>query len=125
MPAPTVPVLSFITGPVSSPGAMTQFNNFFAELVLDNITACAGGAQVGATQIAGQTARVTTVVTAGDSVMLPQALPGMDLMIINDAANTMTVWPFGTDTIDKLAANTSILHMGQSVVIYVCMSAGN
>lgn len=125
MPAPTVPVLSFITGPVSSPGAMTQFNNFFAELVHDNITALAGGAQVGATQIAGQTARVTTVVTAGDSVMLPQALPGMDLMIINDAANTMTVWPFGTDTIDKLAVNTAILQMGQSVVIYVCMSAGN
>lgn len=125
MPGPTTPVMSLITGPASSPGAITQFNNFFAELVHDNITAFAGGAQVGATQIQGQTARVTTVVTAGDSVMLPQALPGMDLMVINDAANTMTVWPFATDTIDKLAVNTGILHMGQSVVIYVCITQGN
>jgi hypothetical protein len=124
MPNPTTPVMSFLTGPQNVPGAITQFNNFFAELYQDGLTAFAGGGQTNATQIAGQTARVTTVATVGDSVMLPQALPGLELMVINDTANAMNVFGFGSDTIDKLAAATAVSQMGQSLVIYTCTVAG-
>lgn len=124
MPNPTTPVLSFLTGPQNVPGAITQFNNFFTELYQDGLIAFPGGGQANAVQIAGQTARITTVATTGDSVLLPQALPGLELMIINDATNAMNVFPFGSDSIDKLAASTSVSQMGQSLVIYTCTAAG-
>lgn len=119
------PVNSLIQGPVNVPGAMQQFNGFFAELYQDSIIAFAGGGQTSATQLTGQTNRVATVATAADSVMLPQALPGLELMVINDAANAMQVFGYGTDVIDAATATVGVSQMGKSMVIYTCVTAGN
>ena len=94
------------------------------ESFTDNITAFAGGGQAGATAIASEIARVTTVATAGDSVKLPAAAPGLTIMVIHHGAKPMQVCGAGTDQIDDQAAATGVSQMVNSVCIYVCTTTG-
>jgi hypothetical protein len=58
-----------------------------------NMTALAGGSQTGATPISRTFSRFVTVVTAGDSCVLPNAAPGLQYTIKNAAAsNSMNVF---------------------------------
>jgi hypothetical protein len=97
----------------------------FTELAQDSITAHAGGGQGSATQLTAQTSRITTVATAGDSVVLPASAPGLELMVINHGANPMQVFGLGSDKIDDVAAGTGVSQMANSLVIYTCATAGN
>lgn len=103
--------------------AALQFQTILLEIVQDTITAFAGGGQTNAIQITGQTSRVSTVATAGDSVMLPEARPGAELIVINDGASPMQVYGNGTDTIDNQGATVGVSQMQNSVVIYACVQA--
>jgi len=87
----------------------------------DALTAFAGGGQASATPLLTQFSRVTTVATVGDSVKLPAAAVGLDLIVTNHGAASMTVWPSGADTIDDAG---SVDQMLGSVVLYVCFTAG-
>ena len=93
-------------------------------LAQDNITAHAGGGQSSATQLLAAINRVNTVATAGDSVMLPAAVPGLDCIIINHGANPMQVYGNGTDLIDDVATATGVSQMQNSQVLYTCASTG-
>jgi len=99
--------------------------SLFTESSSDTITAFAGGGQASATAIATQTARITTVATAGDSVKLPASAAGLELMLINHGANSMQVYGAGADKIDDIAAATGVPQMANSLVIYTCATAGN
>lgn len=71
------------------------------------ITARAGGGQANATQLGYGINVVTVVATATDSVKLPAAYPGALCFVRNaDAADSTTVFGFGTDTIDGIASAT-------------------
>jgi hypothetical protein len=110
-------------------GAIENLKNliltgFIFESFQDNITAFAGGGQAGATPITTEVARVTTVATAGDSVMLPPAVQGLALMVINHGTKAMQVFGTGTDTIDDQAAATGVAQMVNSVVIFLCVTNG-
>lgn len=71
------------------------------------LTALAGGAKAGATQLGYGINTVTVVATAADSVLLPYAFPGAMCFVKNaDAADSMTVFGKGTDTIDAVATAT-------------------
>ncbi len=94
------------------------------DLSCDNITAHAGGGQGSATPMPGIINRITTVATLGDSVSLPPAVPGLDLMVINHGANDAQIYGAGTDTIDDIATATGVSQMAGSVVIYSCTTAG-
>lgn len=100
--------------------------DFILESAQDNITANAGGGQAGAFQITTQTARITVVANPGDSVQLPPATPGLELLLINHGANAMQV--FGNailgDTIDDIATATGVSQMSNSLVIYTCPTQG-
>lgn len=102
-----------------------QSGDFFLEASQDNITAHAGGGQAAAFPITTQTARITTVATAGDSVALPPSTPGLEVLVINHGANAMQVYGLGTDQIDDQAAATGVSQMANSLVIYTCATAGN
>jgi hypothetical protein len=97
---------------------------FLNESFTDNITALAGGTKPG-TLITTQTSRITTAVSAGDSVSLPASAPGLELVVINHAANPVTVYGLGTDKIDDIATATGVSQMANSFVIYSCVTAGN
>ena len=106
-----------------------MLTGFIFESYADNITALAGGGQTGATPIAAEVARVTTVATAGDSVMLPAAVPGpgqagMTILVINHGAKPMQVFGAGTDTIDDQTYSVGVTQMVNSVVIFVCTTVG-
>ena len=98
--------------------------SFFTESSRDTITAFAGGGQASATLLLAQTSRVTTVATIGDSIKLPVSAPGLEVMVINHGANEMQVFGSGTDTIDDVATAAGVAQMVNSVVIYICATAG-
>lgn len=90
----------------------------------EGVTAFATGGQASATPLTGILNRVTTVATAGDSIALPVATPGLDLIVINHGANPMQVFGAGTDTIDDVATATGVTQMAGSLCIYSCTFAG-
>ena len=102
-----------------------QPGDFLLESAQDNIVAGAGGTIGAAFQINAQTARVTTVATVGDSVMLPPSAPGLELLIVNHGLNAMQVYGNAGDLIDDQSATTGVSQMMNSNVIYTCATAGN
>lgn len=83
------------------------------------LTALAGGAKSGATQLGYGLNTVTVVVTDGDSVLLPYAYPGAQCVISNeDAGQDIRAFGKGTDTISAVATGTGNLQGEQTVAIY-------
>jgi len=104
------------------------------------VVAFAGGGQTGATALPGLANAVTTVTTANDSVMLPSALPGTTVFVINQTATSMQVYgqpsnmansPGTTgDTImpptssTPAATATGVAQAAHVPAIYVCTQVG-
>lgn len=70
------------------------------------LTALAGGAKAGATQLGYGVNEVATVATGADSCLMPYAFPGAVVYVRNDGANATTIFGKGTDTIDGVATGT-------------------
>lgn len=98
--------------------------NYFMDSGADGITAHAGGTKALAFPIVTQIARVSVCATVGDSVLLPPAQQGLDVMLIHSGAKAMQVFGQGTDTVNDIAAATGVSQMPNSMVIYVCPSDG-
>jgi len=74
--------------------------------VTDGITANSTQDQSNATALTKGINRVTVVGTNGDGVKLPTAVAGLQILIINDdSAQTIQVWPATGDAIDGGSAN--------------------
>lgn len=125
-------MLSKGTGETISGGlTLTDGNIIFSspssllfESFTDNITAHAGGGQASAVALVSEINRVTTVTTAGDSVALPAAAPGLSVVLMNHGANAMQVFGAGTDTINDVATATGVSQMAGSISIYACATSG-
>ena len=87
---------------MSSTGSAVQWG-----LTLTNsITAGSTQTQAGATALTTMVNRVTVSGTDGDGVKLPTAIAGLEILIINDdSAQTIKVWPATGDAIDGGSAN--------------------
>jgi hypothetical protein len=109
----------------------------------DSVTAHAGGGQANAFVMTGVYLRVTTVATAGDSVVLPPAVRGMTLTVVNDdptvGGKSMNIFPAsfaqggvaGGDAINALGANAAFALNNTFasvspgiVTIFYCFSNG-
>lgn len=110
--------LSSILGALNRPGQLIQ------ESSLDTLTAHAGGGQTNALPLVNEINRITTVGTAGDSVLLPGSKAGLDICVINHGALPMQVYGANTDTIDDVATATGVSQMPNSTVFYFCTTAG-
>ena len=90
-------------------GAFTDVNtslNTWLLGVTNSITAGATQTQAGATALTKNTNRVTVVGTNGDGVKLPTAVAGLEILIINDdSAQTLKIWPADSDAIDGGSAD--------------------
>ena len=99
-----------------------------ASKVTDSITAGTTQTQAGATALFRQVNRVTASGTNGDGVKLPFAAPGAICLVINDdSAQTVQVWPADSDAIDGGSANAvdgNILAPGMSRM-YIAADATN
>jgi len=87
---------------MSSTGSAVQWG-----LTLTNsITAGSTQTQAGATALTTMVNRVTVSGTNGDGVKLPTAIAGLEILIINDdSAQTIQVWPNTSDAINGGSAN--------------------
>ena len=90
----------------------------------EGVTANAGGGRTNAVPIVAMITRVTTAASAGDSVVLPSAVPGLDLSLINAGANAAQVFGSGTDTIDGTAGATGVSQAAGKTVQYLSTAAG-
>ncbi len=89
----------------------------------DAITALAGGAKPG-TLLTTVVNRVSTSVSAGDSVSLPAAVAGAVCIIINDTAVSIKAYGLGTDTINDVATATATNVGATSMAIFACSTSG-
>jgi hypothetical protein len=92
--------------------------------VTANLTALAGGGQTGATALVYGINQLATVATAADSCMLPAAVPGEFVTIVNDGVAACQVFGTGADTINGIAAATGLSQLPNSVATYWCAVAG-
>lgn len=104
-------------------GNMTM-TGLFNESFTDGLTAHAGGSQAAALLLTSEINRITTVATAADSVMLPAALQGLTIFVINHGTNAMQVYGNGTDVIDDVASATGVSQMIGSMCLYTCPATG-
>ena len=84
------------------------------------LTALAGGALTGATpRLLRGVNVVSTVATAGDSVVLRKAMAGAIVIVRNAGANAMQVFGESGDTINGTAGATGIsVASGKSVIFF-------
>tara|TARA_Y100000310_G_scaffold113816_1_gene112272 strand:+ start:1570 stop:3057 length:1488 start_codon:yes stop_codon:yes gene_type:complete len=76
--------------------------------VTDSITAGTTQTQAGATALTTEINRVTVSAVNGDGVKLPSAEAGYEVLVINDdSAQTIQIWPNTGDKIDSGAANAA------------------
>jgi hypothetical protein len=75
------------------------------------LVALAGGGQTGATPLPAAINRVDTCASNSDSVMLPQAIPGRQITVYNNTANTLAVFGIPSNPVtgagDTIAARNS------------------
>jgi hypothetical protein len=104
-------------------GSTTPTNTLIG--VTAGITAFAGGGQGSATALTKYLNQVATVATSGDSVKLPAALAGSEIVVINDGASSMNIFPSTGETIDAGAANAAYaLTILAKNVRFICAVAG-
>ena len=108
---------------LGKPGTTLTLYGLLAESATDTITAHSGGTQAAALALTTEINRLTVVAAAGDSVKLPLAQAGLDVVVVNSGANNCQVFGSGTDTINDQATATGITQMANSVCLYVCTTA--
>jgi hypothetical protein len=93
---------------------------------ISGLTAHAGGGQGSATALPAMLNRVTTVASAGDSVVLPSAVAGIQgLVVVNaTATNSMNVFPASGDAINALGANAAFAVAAGKAATFYCTNAG-
>jgi hypothetical protein len=105
----------------------TYNNQLYGQsMAQDNITAHAGGGQANGVLLLGPLMRITTVATAGDSILLPPSIRGMEVIITNDAAvNAANIFPAVGEAINALGANTAFsLTVAAGPTLFFCFSNG-
>jgi hypothetical protein len=138
LPSVLAQFLSFVGGPRLIDG--DELNKQAQELFSYEygITATAGGGQAGAYQLKRRLNRVETCVTNADSVMLPPAIPGKQVIINNATGQSLQV--FGVvsnaangnvgDTIAAANSNAQtataigVAQLTTTVMEYFCFKLG-
>lgn len=90
----------------------------------DGVTALAGGGKAGATPLTATISRLLTVATAADSALLPPALVGKHVVVINDGAAAAQIFGQGTDTIDGVATGTGVALTNGKIALFFCTTLG-
>ena len=89
------------------------------------ITATAGGGQANGLLLTRSFSRVSTVATANDSVKLPPAKAGAQMIVFNKAAaNSLNVFPSTGDNINALSANAAYALAVTKGAMFVCTVDG-
>lgn len=88
------------------------------------ITALAGGGRTGAPVLVLGSNEVTTVASGADSVVLPVAVPGSVVFVVNAGANALQLFANGSDTINGTAGATGISVANAKRIMCVAADVG-
>lgn len=89
------------------------------------LTASTSSDQAGGTPVTAQVNRVTTVGTAGDSLLLPAALAGTVLIVKNGhATNSIDMFPATGEVINALSANAAYALAATKAAVLFCSVDG-
>lgn len=89
------------------------------------IVAHAGGGQTSAVPLKSYINQISTCVSAGDSVMLPKAVTGSNLIVVNAGAQNLGVYPDLGDAANGGSVNASVTVNAGSTAIFFCALAGD
>jgi hypothetical protein len=92
---------------------------------ITNLVANSSGTQAGGTIITAAFSRFVTVAGPGYSGVMPPATPGRNMFIQNAGANSMLIYPAGSDSINALAASAAFNLAAGGFVEVFCTLAGN
>lgn len=96
----------------------------FSTFATSVITASTTHTQAAATPITTMNVAVTTN-NASDAVLLPTAVPGLEVTIVNlSGTNAMQVYASGSNTINGTAGSTGVSQAASAVTIYFCFQTG-
>ncbi len=91
--------------------------------IQDTVTALASGGRPGAPAMIVGWNRLSVVANAADSVVMPPAVAGSQVVIINDGAAAAQVFGAGSDTIDAIAGATGVVLTNAKRAIFYCLTA--
>lgn len=124
MPLRTSNVMNVIPSAVGV-GPVENINEVILNSSQDGVTAHAGGGQANGVLITANVVNVTTVATAADSLRLPPAISGVDIVVHNSAAvNSMNVFPATGETINGGAANAALAIGAGKSTTFTCLTNG-
>ncbi|MFM6929055.1 MAG: hypothetical protein ACKOX6_11365, partial [Bdellovibrio sp.] len=109
---------------LSESAGIKSFVDNIRRSAISGLTAFAGGGQASAFQLSKDINRVTTVATAADSVKLPVAVSGAEIVVINRGAAAMNVYPAVGEFIDALAVNVPYSIASGSNARFMCGVTG-
>lgn len=115
---------SYAAGSWFANGLGTGYAGSFETMSYANaLTAFATGGQASGTPITTMLSRFTTVVTIGDSALLPVSTPGMNITVSNAAANSMNVFPDVGGAVNGAGANAAFALPGGKTATFFCTAA--
>jgi hypothetical protein len=91
----------------------------------DTITAFAGGGKASGVQLRYTFNRISVCATNNDSVVLPKAIKGSEVTVINAGAATLAVFSQGNDTTGANNAATADTIATTKAKKYTCVTAGH
>lgn len=89
------------------------------------LTALSGGGQTGATPLNFGINVFSTVAAGGNSAILPASVLGQEVIVINNGANSMNVFPATGDTINGGSANAAVAVAAGAIGVFRGDSATN
>ena len=105
--------------------AQGRFAGFLERSYAAGLAAHAGGGQGAALALTKDFNRITTVATAGDSVLLPDAVHGRSIFVKNaHATNSLNVFPKTGENINALSANAAYALAATKGALFVCVVNG-
>lgn len=100
-------------------------SGYYFSSAANALTAHSGGGQGSALQLAAGINRVTTVAAGNDSVKLPAATVGKQIVVINAAAsNAMNCFPSSGEVINALSADAALGISANKTVLFFCAVNG-
>ena len=90
----------------------------------DSITAHAGGGRGSASALQYGWNRISVCATNADSVVLPAAVAGASVVVINDGAANAQIFGAASDTVDGVTGSTGVVITAAKRDILFCLTAG-
>jgi hypothetical protein len=117
----SVGTLTSMTSSGNVQGANVIATSYYIRSVNAAVTA-AGTVQGNATALTTEFNRVSTV-ASGAGVVLPTAVAGMAISIVNSSANSLLVYPATGAAINSLATNAGYSHVTLATLQYIAISS--